>query len=360
MADPDFAVDVGGQGTVGRIIQAGVYNEAFRPVAKATFPQFVGVPDRNPLFLGRDDELTALERACGEDEPVVIAQAAIGLGGIGKTALAVEFCHRRRAHTEVVRWLNAENRQTLISEFLRMAPALGVDTHGLEIDDAIARTRGWMEQTPRRWLLVFDNVQTPDVLDQLVPAHGHGVVVITSRHRDWSGMGVKPLRLGVLASDAAVDLLCKTAGRQPDDAARRLVEQLGCLTLAIVQAGAFARQTGWTFDHYRGVLAARAAQLLAKNAAGLSERDRADLNVLTVWDTSLRRAATEAEGAGAVLHVLAYTAADFFPRALLVGAGAAGEEALGRGDELYVDEGIAALARYSLIERSRDPQPGRR
>ncbi|MGH8932902.1 MAG: hypothetical protein ACRDZO_20335 [Egibacteraceae bacterium] len=69
MADPDFAVDVGGQGTVGRIVQAGVYNEAFRPVAKATFPQFVAVPDPNPLFVGRDDELTALDRCCGGDEP---------------------------------------------------------------------------------------------------------------------------------------------------------------------------------------------------------------------------------------------------------------------------------------------------
>lgn len=103
MADQHFHTDVGDQGTVERIVQAGVYNEAFRPLAEATFPQFVAVPDRNPLFVGRNDELAELDRQSVTDDPVVIAQAAVGLGGVGKTALAVEFCHRRRGGAEVVR-----------------------------------------------------------------------------------------------------------------------------------------------------------------------------------------------------------------------------------------------------------------
>jgi hypothetical protein len=84
--------------------------------------------------------------------------------------LAIEHCHRHRATTDVVRWLNAEDRQTLVTEYVRIAPAIGVEVTGLPTDDAVARVRSWFETTERSWLLVLDDAETPAALDQLVPA----------------------------------------------------------------------------------------------------------------------------------------------------------------------------------------------
>lgn len=305
MPEPGFSTTVGDQATVEKIINAGAYNEALRPTAQASFPQFVAVPDRNPRFVGRAEELAELRGRGGSDTPVVIAQAAVGLGGIGKSALASEYCHQRRDRTDVVRWLNAENRTTLEAEFLRTGPAVGVDTHGLDFVDAAARIRGWFERTGMAWLLVFDNAESPAVLQQLIPAQGRGEVLVTSRHQDWSGAGVTPLRLGVLDHAEAVELLCRTAGRPADEEAGRLVEHLGGLALAVKQAGGYVRQTGCSFGRYRELLTERAADLLARGSGRSPGRGGDDVTVLTVWDVSLQRAAQEAEGAGAVLGVLA-------------------------------------------------------
>jgi xanthine dehydrogenase molybdopterin-binding subunit B len=75
---------------------------------------------------------------------------------------------------------------------------------------------------------------------------------------------------------------------------------------------------------------------------------------MTTWDTSLVRAAKDAHLAGAVLGVLAYLAADDIPHDLLLAPNAANEPLLDGGDELAVSEAIAALARYSLIDATRD------
>lgn len=321
--------------------------------AKAVFPQFVGVPDRNRQFVGRTDDLDKLERLVNESGgAAVIAQVAFGLGGVGKTAIAAEFCHRQRERRDAIRWLTAEDRQGLVTAFMDMGPALGLDLTGLRMDDGIARVRQWFETTHRAWLLVFDNVETPDVLEGLIPEQGNGRALITSRYRDWSQPDISVLQVDDLPLDDAVRLLAGLAGRPEDANAEELVTDLGGLALAIEQAAAFCRQTGWSFRTYRKHLKERAGEILADNSALLQRlpgRDQ-DLTVFTVWDASLQRALTEAPRAQDVLGVLAYLAPDHIPKALLTGPPAADETLLHDGDAFYVDGALAALARYSLIE----------
>ena len=81
------------------------------PAAEPIFPQFVAVPDRNLGFVGRSRELADLASAGGDGGATVVC--ATGLGGIGKTALVVEHCHRSRERFEVMRWLVAAERETL-------------------------------------------------------------------------------------------------------------------------------------------------------------------------------------------------------------------------------------------------------
>lgn len=332
------------------------------PPAEVMFPQFVGVPDRNPMFVGRENELAALAEDGVDGPNVVLTQVAAGLGGVGKTALATELCHRRCDSVDVVRWLHAEDREALVTAYVSMAPALGLTLHGLSVDDAVARVRRWFETTGRSWLLVFDNVEVPSVLDGLVPQAGPGRVLVTSRYRDWIGTELHVIQVGVLDEDEALTLLTRLAGRTNDPDAGALVEWLGRLALAVEQAAAFCRQTGWSFGQYRKHLERRSAEILARNPAALHRLpgdQGQDLTVLTVWDSSLERAAAEAESAQNVLGVLAYMGSDHVPRFLLTGPPAAGELLLGDGDSLHVDVALAALARYSLVELLCDPSDGR-
>jgi tetratricopeptide (TPR) repeat protein len=352
VADHEFRLDV--SGVADRIVQAGTYNESWRPPAEPTFPQLVGVPDRNPQFVGREDELARLAPGVA----TVITQVAPGMGGIGKTALAVEHCHRVRASVEVVRWLNAEDRQTLVAEYVRIAPAIGVDVSGLDIPDAVARVRAWFEQTEKSWLLVLDNAETPAALDQLVPSTGNGRVLVTTRHQDWSRTQAHVLRVGVLDPADAVALLTTITTRQPSPEAEALAEHLGYLALAVEQAAVFCRQTGWSFADYERHLDERAADLLSRNPAGVKRPSGQDITVLTVWQTSIEKATAESKGAGPVLAVLSYVAPDHFPKQLLTGPGSADKALLHGGDSLFVDEALAALARYSLIDLHRAPESG--
>ena len=203
-----------------------------------------------------------------------------------------------RDEREVVRWFNAESRLLLETQWLRAAPALGVDIVGLDEREALARVRGWFETTERPWLLVFDNVAAPEVLNGLIPAQGDGGVVITSRHRDWSARGITPLQLGVLSPDEALELLGSTSGRAVDAEAAALVEDLGRLALAVEQAGAYLAQTGWDHGRYRQLLlASRASELLARNPARLRDAAEQDVTVVTVWDISVEQAKREAPAA---------------------------------------------------------------
>lgn len=336
-------------------------NEPGHAVAEPSFPLVVGVPDRDPGFVGRDAELDRLRAAWdgAAATPMVVAQATVGLGGVGKSALVTEYAHRMidEGAVEVVRWFTADRRDPLEGAYIGFAAALGLDVRALQPPEAVARVRGWLETTERSWLVVFDNADDPSVLDGLVPPRGRGQVVITSRHSGWAGRA-HVLDLGVLSADEAVAVLCARAGRAADAAAEALVERLGWLALAVVQAGAYTAATGMSFGEYRRMLDERAAALLARNDALAQRFDGDDMVVASVWDASLHQATQESTLARDLLGVVAYLAPDGIPLWLLTGESAAGEPLVGAGDEPAVREAIAALARYSLVEAHRYDHDG--
>jgi hypothetical protein len=83
-----------------------------------------GVPARNPAFTGRAELLGALRGALASAGPVAV-QALRGMGGVGKTQIAIEYAHRFSAEYEVVWWLNAENATLLGEQFASLAVELG-------------------------------------------------------------------------------------------------------------------------------------------------------------------------------------------------------------------------------------------
>src|SRR5205823_14488390 len=202
-------------------------------------------------FTGRSSELRWLADA--RTGTVVVTQALAGLGGIGKTALALQYAHRCfyvEQSVDLAWWFSAAERLALSAAMARLYEHLTGVVGGEDSVLAAERLRNWLESSPHRWLVVFDNADDPGVLDGLVPHAGLGQVLITSRWADWSQLGATVRRLDVLPPEESVALLRTITGREDTDGAHLVADELEGLAVALEQAGAFLRKTGWDYERY--------------------------------------------------------------------------------------------------------------
>jgi transcriptional regulator with XRE-family HTH domain/tetratricopeptide (TPR) repeat protein len=203
----------------------------------------------NPFFVGRGNELLQVAAALkGGDTTVALGQvvAATGLGGLGKTQLAVEFVHRYgRFFAGGVFWLSFANTDEVP---LQVAACAGPDAMDLapgvesfSVEERVKRVqRAWQSAMPR--LLVFDNCEEEALLDAWRPASGGCRVVVTSRRSHWTPtLGVTALPLDLLPRADSIELLRRY---RPDLAANdpgleAVATELGDLPLALHLAGSY-------------------------------------------------------------------------------------------------------------------------
>src|SRR5262249_36728803 len=147
----------------------------------------IGVPHQAAFFTGREAELAALEQSFTAQDRVLVTQSIAGLGGVGKTQLAVRYVHAHLHEYEVVIWVRVEDGG---ARDLRAA-ARELELAGADIAPAEAAERviAWLGRCEQRWLLVLDNVPDPEQVQRLAPSAGNGRVLITSRHRGLAQFG---------------------------------------------------------------------------------------------------------------------------------------------------------------------------
>jgi hypothetical protein len=188
-------------------------------------PVVRGVPwPRNPNFTGRVGELDVLRGrfAGGSATAAVLPQALHGLGGVGKTQLAVEYAYRQAADYDLVWWVPAEQPALVVAALAELAAQVGVAVPG-EAQESAAAVVQLLRRRDRfaRWLVIADNAGAPsDLSGLLTAAGGDGHLLITSRDPAWTQSALT-VEVDVLSRTEAVALLHARAPRLSEGEATR-------------------------------------------------------------------------------------------------------------------------------------------
>ena len=310
-----------------------------------------------PVFLaGREELLADLDARLGGDDRAGPRVAVLcGLGGAGKTSVAVEYAHRHLAEVGVCWQFPAEDPAVLAAEFAVLAAELGA-REVVDPRDPVASVHAVLAREQAGWLVVFDNVPDRASVARFVPPAGPGRVLITTQNQHWPpGQAVD---VPVLDLEVAAGFLVDRTGDPDRAAARELAAELGGLPLALEQAAAYMQATGTTLARYLPVFRARQADLLARGEVAGHPAD-----VAATLGLALSRLADEAPAAAGLVRVLAFLAPEPVPLALLLAdaraAGLLGPEvaaAVGPllGDPVAAGDAITALRRYSLVSPAGD------
>ena len=340
---------------------------------KTADSQIFQVPSRNNCFCGRDRELEAIAVQLKNTPNGCIHSAVCGLGGVGKTSLAVEFLwQHQEKYPGGIFWISGEDKffQRSVNEM-----ALQIGTFENDFDNSLSRTLDWLRKREKLWCLVVDNLDelemSPEMLKLLTGnwkfvARGH--IIITTR-REVSQIGEATgideqccIDLKCLTEEEGIQFLRLRTGRTDegeDNDLRQLVRELGGLPLALDQAGAYIRNVKQSIKEYVKKYKKQKVRLLKKTKARnfVENTSSERLAVHTTWMLNfvhISRISEEMELGEAptlFMQVSAFYGPDDIPYELinegLLEEGSAVEDN-GMWDEAEI---VSLLTKFSLFQR---------
>ena len=312
------------------------------PVA---LPAIWNVPARNPNFTGRGSDLDRLHAVLtGHPKPTLCSLH--GMGGVGKTQTAIEYIHRHADDYDLVWWINAEEAMGIGDQFIELGREIGLDV----VPDVGVMVRSVHRalRDRSRWLLVFDNTETPRDVEHQLPPVGSGQVLITTRRDGFRALG-DVLDLDVLEQADSVAMLQRRAPDLTRSDAIAISRRLGDLPLALAQVAAYLDQTRLPASEYLRLLETRAADLHSRGrTAGHPD------SIATIWSVSLDRLRAITPAAVQLLTLCAWLAPEPVPLDLFSNHAALLPAPLNAAadDPIAFVDAVAALVDYSLARRT--------
>jgi tetratricopeptide (TPR) repeat protein len=322
------------------------------------------VPTRNKNFTGRDDILEQLREGASSRRTAVLAdsgprssardpsnpfpQGVHGLGGVGKTAIAIEYAYRYRSDYDLVWWIAADQLPAVRGSLAALAQRLGLEASpATGVDGLIAAVRDALRRGEpySRWLIVFDNADQPEEIRDLIP-DGSGDVLITSRNPRWEAV-IRTVPMDVFRPQESRDFLIKRVRKGLTGAdADRLATELGHLPLALEQAGAMLAETGMPADEYLRLLKEHAGEIMNEGPPSGYPR-----SMTAAWKLSVDAVKRSRAQALEVLRCCAFFGPEPIPRDIF----RRGAQDTGTAVAAVLSDPVATaavmreLARYALI-----------
>jgi len=232
----------------------GIENE---PIISQEKPcQSIYLPhSRNPYFTGRAEILNLIRENFQNGNTLSRVQAIRGLGGVGKTSIALEYAYAHRKEYKIVWWVNAENSDTVLSSYRKFCSEQGLISEN-DKDDVVLRQMEYWFLNNENWFFVYDNADAADYaswLEEHLPKERNGHVLITTR--SYNFIKSKIIDLKIFNETESVSFFKtrtdKSGEEYSDDSAKELAKLLQYLPLALEQAAAYITETpGVAYNDY--------------------------------------------------------------------------------------------------------------
>ncbi|PYS67780.1 MAG: hypothetical protein DMF69_22080, partial [Acidobacteria bacterium] len=334
--------------------------------AKTSEPLFPGMIEaslfcipqrRNPFFVGREDLLARISEGLQRTGRVALS----GLGGTGKTEMAIEYAFRKHDEYKFVLWTRADSNESLVSGLVALAVELDPQAKDEKDQTKIIKAmHEWLRRNPN-WLLIIDNADDLDVIRLIVEQHLPGHFIATTRALA-TGTLAERVEIDSLPPDEATKLLLRrarilkseeafgNAGEEDVKLASHIANDiLAGLPLALDQAGAYIEETSCGLSRYEELFHEHGMKLLQRRGAlPTSHPDP----VAVTWKISFEKAEKSKPLASGLLRLGAFLHPDSIPEELYrLGSAETDSFKPLVTDDFELEEAIQQVLKYSLMRR---------
>ena len=320
------------------------------PSASPTQIRFGSHPAIAANFVKRQGQDELFDAVFARSEPRTVLT---GMRGSGKTQLAAAVVARcEEEGWPLVAWIHAASRKDILAGLYELAMRIGIDApKNIPLEVIVRRLLDRLRSAEAAdRLFVFDNVENPDDLRDLIP-EGAGVrtLITTTRHLDWDGLGWLRLTVGAFDREQSISLLCEHTGDTHREVADRIADALGDMPVAITQAAATAQQGGYALSGYLDRLSHHPLESNISRLEGTHYPDAVGIALLMAYEQVLEQLKSkhpqQERIAVSLLDTLSLLAASGVPTHWLLRLD---------GDSDAVHDTLSVLKSASVIQESSD------
>jgi tetratricopeptide (TPR) repeat protein len=322
---------------------------------------------RNPFFTGREEILHHLHSVLLTEKTVTITQshALSGLGGIGKTQMAIEYAYQHAPEYAAVFWIGADTYETLTASFISIAELLNLsEKQEQDQSKVVAAVLRWLN-SHLEWLLIYDNVEDIEMVKRFLPNSRSGAILLTTRIHalgtlaqtievmqmsQQEGINFLSRRAKLLNSETSSTLLSAAES----ESVKTIVELMDGLPLALDQAGSYIEATKCSLSEYQRLFQSAGLRLLDERDAYADHPS----SVARTFALAFAQLKKNNLAAADLLTVCAFLAPEAIPETFFI----EGAVYLGPtfetlvADPLQFNAAIKVLLTYSLIQRNSTTQ----